>query len=168
MAICNFTCEIKNQRWDFAPKLGVICRLWYYNWHAIYTRTLTKFAGGLLFTWLLFRINHWRKSPWATYSVIRRSGLVVVQQPRKLRTFWCFPTFFMSSISARNSLRFSSVALSKISLKVKKWDETHVHFHNIFSEIGCQQEVNLWLLLLVPVWPNFTKPAFDTWYNTWY
>ena len=141
----------------------------------MYSRTLTKFAGGLLCTWLLFRINHWRKSPWATYSVIRRSGLVVVQQPRKLRTFWCFPTFFMSSISARNSRRLSSVALSKISIKCKFPSKSRKEIrqmsilHIIFSETGCQQGRHLWLLFLIPVWPNFNQTTLDTWYEVrWY
>ena len=63
-------------------------------------------------TWLLFRRSQRSKSPWATYSMIKRNGFVVVQQPRKLSTFWCFPTSFMSSISSRNCLFSSSLAPS--------------------------------------------------------
>lgn len=37
--------------------------------------------------------------------------------------------------------------------------------HIIFSETGCQQGRHLWLLLLVPVRPNFNHT--NTWYTTW-
>ena len=63
-------------------------------------------------TWLLLCRSQWSKSPWAMYSIMSRIGFVVVQHPKKLRTFWCFPTFFMSSISSINSLFSSSLAFS--------------------------------------------------------
>ena len=63
-------------------------------------------------TWRLLCRSQWSKSPWAMYSIMSRIGLVVVQHPKKLRTFWCFPTFFMSSISSINSFLSSSLAFS--------------------------------------------------------
>ena len=65
-----------------------------------------------MFTWALLCRSQWSRSPWAIYSTMSRIGLVVVQQPKKLRTFWCFPTFFMSSISSINSFLSSSLAFS--------------------------------------------------------
>ena len=73
---------------------------------------LRGLCDSLVFTWALLCRSQWSKSPWAIYSTMSRIGLVVVQQPKKLRTFWCFPTLFMSSISSINSFFSSSFAFS--------------------------------------------------------
>ena len=73
---------------------------------------LRGLCDSLVFTWALLCRSQWSKSPWAIYSTMSRIGLVVVQQPKKLRTFWCFPTLFMSSMSSINSFFSSSLAFS--------------------------------------------------------